>query len=400
MRKVDLRKKDGGVSPKYLNVSQPMYIFHSKKELKEHITKNELTTFHIIRGVEDFLGFTKKYGLQGRNKFCQVSDVNVFVATGEKFVPKSLASAGVEKGIIHWELDEEGRAIPTDNCFIQLHLILSARNHYLCFFSNGIEMLSISRWNLTAAVKDQFKNPSSVVEGVRERSTYDERLKALLERKRATVRDVRLFHLLFNPLSDTYLKLDDAVKKIYGLTIRKDDREKIVQTKRFRELFRKELAYLMGDLQKAFKTEIPDKEMVEMAKLIFDKSLTDGTTDDSLKVYDAILNIRESDETVSVGESKLIDGAKSPKLIEKNDKKGFAIKKEETEDSIDIELLDDVPAPPEKVVETNEFTILKPPYDLSKEEKKEKVRQLDVLREDVDAVDFDGMSKLSAIDDL
>ena len=401
MTTVDLREKDGGVSPKYLNVPQPMYIFHSKKELKDYITKNELKTFHIIGSVGDFLNFTKKYNLQGRNKFAQVSEINVFLATEEKFIPDTVASKGSEKGIIRWVLDKEGRVVSTDNCFIQLHLLFSARNHYLCFCSNGVESLSLSKWSLTAALKDQFSRPVDFSGSIANREDYDSKLRAVLERKKINVRDVRLFHLLFNPLSDTFLKADESVKRIYGGTIRKADREKLFQTERFRKLFRKELAYLMSNLQEAFKTDITDSQMVDMAKEIFGKALKDGSVDDSLKVYDAILNIRESEENIPATAGLIED--KNIKLVDAN--KGFKLKKPEKEDEVKIELLDEIPEHPKQpaekeMVEHNEFTQIKPPFKLTEDDKKKKAVELAALKKDASAVDYEGIASLSELPEL
>lgn len=401
MKTIDLRGKDGGVSPKYLNVPQPMYVFHSKQELKDHIIKNELKTFHIIKDVKDFLAFVDLYKLQGRNKYSQVSQVNVFFATNEKFIPDSVTSKGKEQGVIRWRLDKEGQCIPTDNCFIQLHLLFSARNHYLCFFSNGVEMLSLSKWGLTAAIKDQFLRPTATYDVFGGRRTYETKLNEILQRKKVNVRDVRLFHLLFNPLSDVYLNVDEAVQRIYGGTIRKADREKLIQTERFRKLFKKELGTLMGDLKKAFQEEIPDKKMVEMAKEIFDKSIEKGSVDDSLKVYEAILNIREDDEVgPAFDEPKLIEKGDG---TEKKEIEGNTFQKKEDKPTVQIELLDEettsTTVPEKETEEHNEFTVQKPVYDLNEEDKAEKEEQLKALRVDTDAIDFDGMSKLSDLDD-
>ena len=396
MKIVDLRETDKS-SPKYISVPQPMYIFHSKQELKDYIVKNELKTFHIISDISDFVNFTKRYNLHGKNKFAQLSNINVFLATHEKFVPNILTSKGTSQGVIQWKVDEEGRVITTDGCFIQLHLLFSARNHYLCFCSNGVETLSLSKWNLTAALKDQFQRPIDFTQGAGEGRTYDAKLKRFLERKKVNVRDIRLFHLLFNPLSDVFLNTDEAIKRIYGSVLRKADREKVLQTNRFRELFRKELSYLMGDLQKAFKTEITDKAMVDMAKEIFGKSIKDGTVDDSLKVYDAILNIREEDEQLPAST------VAQPKLIGEEEK-GFKVKQIEKTEEVQIELLDEIEStkqPPEIVKEeTTDFTMIKPPYELDDNEKKLKEEQIKILKEDTDAIDHEGMASLSAIDDL
>lgn len=398
MKIVDLRETDKS-SPKYISVPQPMYIFHSKQELKDYILKNELKTFHLIKDISDFINFTKEYNIHGKNKFAQLSNINVFLATHEKFVPNTLASKGATNGVIQWKVDEEGRIIKTDGCFIQLHLLFSARNHYLCFCSNGVETLSLSKWNLTAALKDQFQRPIDFTQGAGEGRTYDAKLKRFLERKKVNVRDVRLFHLLFNPLSDVFLNTDKAIKRIYGSQLRTADREKILQTNRFRELFRKELGYLMGDLQKAFKTDIPDKEMVNMAKEIFGKAIKDGTVDDSLKVYDAILNIREEDEHLPASTS-----IPQPQLI---DKKGFQVKEavEAGTEEVQIELLDEIESttkqPPEIVrEEVSDFTMIKAPYELDENEKKLKEEQIKILKKDSDAIDHEGMASLSAIDEL
>lgn len=380
MKIVDLRKRHAGVNPKYMDVPQPMYVFHSKRELAEYIKNKRIKSFRVIKDLQGFLDFVKTYNLQGKNKLAQVTEINVFVRTEDKFIPETVASKGATRGTIMWKLDSQNKPIPTDGCYIQLHLIFSARNHYLCYFSNGIETLSLSKWNLTAAIKDQFSRPVDGIGGTKERSTYDKRFEELIKRKKITVRDVRLFHILFNPLSDVYLNIDGAVQKIFGRTIRKADREKIVQTERFRKVFFKELGALMSDLQAAFKSQIPDKEMVDMAKKIFDKSIGDGTVDDALKVYDAILNIRESEQGVPATNVPMIEGKEKPAIT---------MPKKDGEDSVELELYDE------------ETTTITPPPET--EEKKPET--IEDLKETTGAIDYDGMSKLTeqntpGIDDL
>jgi len=385
MNVVDLRNFQFKVNTKYLNVPQPMYILHSTEELKNHLKDKKV--FYILRGLDDFVNFLEKYNLRDRTMYAQVTDLNVWIPTGEKFVPDRTN----REGAILWKLDSEGRVIPTDNCYVQLHLIHTAKSKYIAFLSSGIEILSLANWKLSAARKYQYNVASTSFGVLNNKGRYKEDLKNLLKRKRATVRDMRLVHLLLNPLSDVFLQVDKAVKLVYGNSIRKADREKVVKTERFRKLFIKELGALMSDLKLAFKEGITDKEMVEMIKEIFDKSIKTGSIDDSLKVYDAILNIRETTEMP----------ASSVKLIKEDDDKAEQLRGEAEAPPL-IEPYDENADEKPKVIKEvqEDVPIIKPEYEMTDEEKAEKKRQMNSLREETGAIDTEGMAKLSALSDL
>jgi hypothetical protein len=109
--------------------------------------------------------------------------------------------------------------------------------------------------------------------------------------------------------------------------------------------------------------------MVSMALTIFDKSTEKGTTDDMIKAYDLIYQMREDNPDNIPGNVRLVSGKNNAKKIENNPSVGG------------IELFDESTAgiiinqPTEKSNDEDEIT------------KTEKIR-LTELREETGAIDY------------
>lgn len=367
MREVNLRDMTERVSPKYFDVPQPMKILHSKEEFRKRVMERE-NSYVLIENMKDFHEFMSARDLFRYGLYANVTKLNVWIATGETFIPEEFT----DKDVIMWKLDEMGKPISTDNCFIQLHIIYALRGSYLAFCSSGVFRISINNWDFSAAVKPQFLRAMTYNPGqLGSRRNYDHNLQKLLNRKAQTVRNTRLFYLLFSKESPYFLKPDAAIKAVYGNSIRTADFKKLLNSAQLHTTFLREMEFLMPELKKAFQEKITDVQMVEMALGIFKKAQDDGTVDDSLKAYDLIMNLREEDygkEIPLVG-----IGAKTPsssaKLISPGTKTFHPT----------IEIFDEEPAqvtkksPPEKSGEGDEFA--------SEEE------LLNFLREDTGALD-------------
>ena len=273
MKEVDLRKMLGKVSPKYAGISQPMMVYHSIKEFKEHVIP---TSPILIRDIGNFQEYLKRYDLLGKNTYANVSSSNVWIATGEKFIP----DFWTPKGVIMWKM-KNNQLIPTDNCFIQLFYLYSGSSNYMIYTSSGVYNISINKWFLSAAVKDQFLREHGFNSYNLGGQLYQENIKKFFDKKMTSVRDVRAFHCLFNPFSDTFMQPDKTIKRVFGGM-------KFYETNRFRRIFIKEMRTLMPDLRNAFQTHIKDKDMVDMALKLFNNAADKGTTEDGIKIYDMI----------------------------------------------------------------------------------------------------------------
>lgn len=315
MRLVDLRKRNDKVNPKYMYAEQPMPIYYSLEEYRLN-EPNSITIFNIA----EFQNFLQKNNLINTGDFEDVQKYNVFLSTGEKFVPDKYTPDGQ----IIYQL-ESNKLIPTDNCFIKLFVIHSFKNRYLLFTSSGIFKVSISEWNLSAAVKNNFlrvessNNPNYIPA-----DRYKDRLKKILETKKVNIRDMRLLNVLLNPLSDAFMNVDKAVKEVYG-EVKKEDRVKIIETEKFRNLLIKELGVLMPDIKKAIQEIIPPKDIAVFFKRIAENAVDNEnvTVDDKLKAVNAIIMSGYSDE-IEVGDDPYANqplvGAKNPndKLLKEN----------------------------------------------------------------------------------
>lgn len=356
MKEIDLRNMTGRVSPKYIDVPQPMLVLHSTQELI-NLPGNKI----VIDGVGDFYQFMKTHNLLEMSTYANIIDLNVWLATGEKFVPDYFT----EYDVIMWKL-EGNQAIPTDNCYIRLYFVLSVKRMYLLFTSSGLFSVSLTKYELSAAVKSQYirvatRNTTTL--GNREH--YQENLKRLLDKKTSTVRNTRLFYILFSRESPYFLNVDEAIKVVYGGAIKAKDRKRLIESFNFQRTFLKELEYFMPELKLAFQKNITDDQMVNMALTIFDKSTEKGTTDDMIKAYDLIYQMREDNPDNTPGNVKLVQGKGNIKSIAPNS------------NGVEIELFDEA-----------SVAVNQPPEKDDEEDAKEEKKRLAELREETGAVDY------------
>lgn len=296
MREIDLSKRiDNKVSPKYINAKQPMRVYHSTKELTKYEFNKDLI---VIKNIYEFQKFIQEYGLVAANEFITVSDKNVWLATGEKYVPDIFSPNNAKTYILR-----NNKLIPTDNCYIRLYVIHSLSNRYLLFTSSGIFVVSISRWDLSAAIKPTFisvngNTNSSYIPA----DQYKKRLAQILETNKVKVADIRMIHLLLNPMSKgTFLNPDGAAKEAYGYFVHKEDREKIFQTQKFRDLFMRELSRIMPDLKGAIQKKNNPDVIAEMLNKIASMAIESPTetVENKLTAVQAIINLGYPDDTDS-----------------------------------------------------------------------------------------------------
>lgn len=289
MRKVDLRERLDQVSPKYMHAPQPMYVCHSTKEFKE-LNKNK--DYILVSGLDQFNDFIKGKGLYGRREFVVVTDMNVWFATNEKYIPDTVG----KDGTVILELDEKGRHKVTDNCYIRLYVIYPLHSKFLLFTSSGMFQVSITKWELTAGVKESF----SKVYSIAGRTSYEEKLRKVLSPRRTVVPDMRLANLLLNPLSDCFLKVDKAVQRVYPF-IKKADRDKVIETERFKKLIAKEIVKLMPELKDAVKTKSSATRVAGWLDAVAQQAVDNPeiSIEDKLTAIDAVARVGYSESVIA-----------------------------------------------------------------------------------------------------
>jgi len=301
MKLIDLKKMTKNVSNVYKVVDELMPIYHSTEEFRVNET-DKGTKPIVLSTIGDFSKFIADHKIVGYNILYPLNKfgVNVFIATGEKYVPDVVAP---DSNIIFKLV--KGKLVPTDNCYIKLYVITSRTNSFTLHTSSGIFSVSIARWKFTAGVKPSYSrvnNPDNNPNYI-PAADYDRRTEKLLKSPKVSLNDLRFFHSLFNPVSENFMDVDKAAIKAYGYRVRKDTRYKILKSERFKKIIINELGVLMPSIKKAVKNQIsPDKIADMLLKVAKDTVSSDGTTvDDKLKALNAVLTCGYSEEMVSLG---------------------------------------------------------------------------------------------------
>lgn len=280
MKVIDICKYES-VNKKYFGIPQPMYAYESIAEFAEHERNNKPKVF---KNCEELYEYLKMINLVDKVKeYHNLTTYNVWLATNEKFIPDT------------WTHDNQkiyktqsGKLIATDNCFIRLYIIYHTPNYFLAFTSTGVYTVSNSSWTVSAAVKTQFMTPLNA-------KSYDEKYEQMMKNletaKKPTLKDVRLFHLIFNPISHCFMNIPKAIKTVYGTGIRKADYDRLIQSERFKQVIIMEISAMIPELQKSVVTKIPPDRMADMLKQIFDSSIEKGTPEQQMAVWDKIATI-------------------------------------------------------------------------------------------------------------
>jgi hypothetical protein len=289
LKQIDLRKRRD-VNAKYIGVPQPMIVYHGTEEfrLSEIENSDKPTPPFVIHSLTEFVSFVQERQFVKKETYSVIEE-NIWIATGEKFIPDFVAP----DGSIAYQRSDSFRLKPIDNCYIQLFVLVPTGLKYILFTSSGIFKVGISEWQLTGAIKQNFKQVT-IGRLTQEQGGdiyYNFSLKRILEGKKTLVSDIRAMNLLINPLSDAFLNADAACKIAFP-QLRKKDREKYINSERFAKLLIKELVKLMPDLQKSIHSVIPTDSVAVMLKSIAEWAIASDhvSVKDKLTAVEAIIN--------------------------------------------------------------------------------------------------------------
>lgn len=295
MKIIDLHKRTEKVSPKYIDVPQPMYAYDSTEEFKENVSN-----YILISNMMEFTDFVSKFTdilkRDDHQDFVRLKNMNVWIATGEKFIPEVCNIYGH----ITYRTTDDHKLVPTDNTYIRLVGVQRFKNMFLCYTSTGIFPVSMVKWEFTAGVKDQFQRTKSGVKGAHKQG-YEEKLKTLLSRQKATVQDAITFNLLMNPMSShTFMNPEAAVGEAYGMYIKKKDRMKLIETKRFRDFFVTQLGKIMPDLVKDIRKHVSTDDIGVFIKKMMDGAIEKGTVADQEKALSIALKTAYAEDLLQL----------------------------------------------------------------------------------------------------
>jgi len=259
MKTVNPYEKGRYVNAIYMGAKPPFFIAHSTEELKQI---NEDEPYMLIHNVLEYAEFIKKEGLTNSGERYNVEKYNIWIPTGEIYVPDYYISTGQ----IVYQLNE-GKPIPTDNCYIKVYGFMGFNSMFTLATSAGLFNISAMIWDISAAVKPNFY----MIEVVRanQKRLTENRVKKVLEGKRPNLADLRfIYYNLFGDM-DVY----SAGRKAYGAYMTKERVDKLRNTERIKKMIAKELAVIIPNLAEEILKEYSVPEMAKDMKNIVKKTL-------------------------------------------------------------------------------------------------------------------------------
>ena len=288
----------------YGQVPQPMSIYHSTEEFETN-EKN----YTLISTFIEFLGFIQQnninldyIGLTTDVRYKNVMPYNLWIKTVDKHVP-DYADIG---GNIHYIVNDQG-FIPTDGVYIKCYFLQPLPGKILLFTSAGVNSISITKWEITGAVRTQFLYEKNLSKAIGNKELYERNLKKLLFAPRP---NSDMYKFLFAFLTDrapTFLDLDKSAAIAYGSRIKKNDRYKILQSPIFASAMMQVLKILMPELKEEAKKQFPPEKVIE---LLVDAA---GIAKETKKVSD-ILAVFDKVSELGYGETQAINDTTFPPI--------------------------------------------------------------------------------------
>lgn len=304
MKLIDLKEfSPGKIHPQYIGVPQPMKIYHSTEEF---LSGEGKSGWDLASNALELQSILRRIGISEKHcEYNRLDAYNIWLKTGEKAVPDYFT----EDDQVVYKLDDDGKVILTDGVYIKLYVVYTTPSRLICWTSTGLFKVTISEWAFSGANKLQYFKISTTNK-IRYTS-YNQRLESILNGKRTSVQDVRLFYFAFNPMSETFLDFDKSVARVYGNSIRKADRMKIINSEKFKKIMIREMSKFMPNLQAELQQIITP---AKYGKLLLD-SLEMTVTDKNVPVQDKLNFFREVKEQVFDATD---EGILAPQTIRQN----------------------------------------------------------------------------------
>lgn len=295
MKLIDLTLQTRPVDPIYLEFiskGNQLFVYYSNEEFKNNVFADGDKQVTIINNINDLHFLLKKFK-ESKKDFgyepIRYYDEQVWIATGETIVPNFWTPTGE----IIYKLDEFSNIIRTDNCYVRLIGIKPMPGGLAIYTSSGIYHATLFNWSISAAIKEQFCKIRDR-EGTSREFRYARKLKKVLQSKRPLHADIRFIHYLINKDSVYYGKVDEALTKAYAqFGLRKEDRAKIFNTDRMRNLLFKELKTIMPDISDDIRKEFTGEKVAQYVKKMSEHALDKGTTKDQKEVLEIVLTLAD-----------------------------------------------------------------------------------------------------------
>lgn len=281
----------------YHKFEQPMPIYHNTEELYANEPEP------IVENKEDLYNKYKQIVFPDNLYWYPVKG-NMFIATGEKYVPETFT----REGFIIYKTDGMN-VVRTDNCYIRFFGILYLPGGARCVVTaTGLWYLRPES-RISAAVPPRLQDERGwnlkLNREIRSRSV-DKITNNLKTGKKLTVMDYKFISKVLNPLAGGFfLNPLLSAKQSYrpnANPLSNIDLMQILASERVQKLILKELEVVMPELAKAIQDKSTPEGVAEMLQTIANDTIKkpDASVEDKLLSVQAILNAGYPTEGVTL----------------------------------------------------------------------------------------------------
>lgn len=282
MKLVDVRTYVTPVAAIYGNVPQPMTVYHSTEEFEANVqnpvriqTFGQLLDFTLSNNIS--LVYTTD------NRYVDVKRFNIWIKSVDRFKP----DYADKYGNIMYQKGEDGEAIPTDGCWLQLFYITPTPAKLVLFTSAGINTAGITKWTVTGAVRPAFIQESEPDKRAGS-ATYEAKLNKILSRRKPDVKFTKLALAFLSSDSESFLDINKSASVTFGHAIRAADRERLFESPAFKESIMSVIKTLFPTLAPAIRAEHNPEKLAAMLKTMWNVAEASKDVDKMVKVFDKI----------------------------------------------------------------------------------------------------------------
>jgi len=299
MRLINIFNEDKKADKRYHLLPQPMTVYHSTEELllgEGFGTLEEMKASknaYLVTNYDEFIYLMNSIRtVSGANEY-DIRHFNAWFKSKDQFIPTICNNSSD----VQFQLDENGNKIPTDGCYVRVYYIIFSYNRFSLITSAGINNIFLTKWDITAAIREDYRNSTGNPKNVDKTKKYEEYKNRIFARTKPSSAHIRLVHSLFNPMGNLFLNFPKAMKLAFP-TIHKNDYENLLQTKAFRSAIMELIKSLQPELKTSILKEMPADEVAKWIKQMVTNTLEGDNFKDKKEALEFIIDKAYTDNTI------------------------------------------------------------------------------------------------------
>lgn len=283
------------VCSQYIDIPQPMHIYHSEEELEQGESGEGQPPIIKIYSIDKYLHLLMELDILKAKAYQSFLALNVWIKTKDEFLPSHTDPGGVT----YYKTDLNGNKIPIHSGWVRLYRTYQNDYKHMLYTSSGIWSANLTKWDVGCGVKQQFSAVTRT--NLPKEQKYQHRLNKILNRKVPTQKEISAVHALLNPLAETFFNTDKTLAKVYGSSIRKADRDKLITSELFRKAIMKEISILFPDLTLAIQEKIPADKMADFLEQIVVKSIKEESSEEAMSRMKEVIDMAYTKKSFESG---------------------------------------------------------------------------------------------------